>query len=128
MVGDLLFVLLLLLRQFASLGFIFQFFIGLIGRVCLIEAVSGVAHDHIQKSFEHFSFEIPFEVLSVNFMRPKRHENSIHILPIFKLLVELMARSCDCDITIKFHQHIGQISMADGVGLKYIRHYSNFTL
>lgn len=39
-----------------------------------------------------------------------------------------MARPCDRNITIEFHQDVGQIIMADAVCFEGLIHYASFVL
>lgn len=59
-------------------------------------------------------------------MKPEGHKYPINLLSVSKFGVELMARPSYCNITVKFHEAISQIFMANRIRFKGFVHYSCF--
>ena len=64
-------VFLVFFTEFSLLGLKIKFLKDNILLIGLIEAVSGVPHDHIQELLKHVTLEVTLEILSVNFVNPE---------------------------------------------------------
>lgn len=67
---QLLLIFLFFLCKFACLCLVLQLFISQILLVGLIEAVSGITHDHVQKSLKHLSLEIALQIFLIDIVNP----------------------------------------------------------
>lgn len=113
-------------RSFSLLGFqLLELLIILIG---LIEAISGIGHDHIEELLEERSFKVLLQVLSVALMRPQRSEDLIGVEPVLEFFVELVGSACDGDAAVKLYESVGQIPKSNPVISKDLMNQSSLVV
>ncbi len=83
-------VFFILFTQLAILFFLLEFFVLGVVRVGLVEAVSCIGHDHVEKLLKDSQFKVLSEVGSVDFVGPEGDENFIDVETVLEFGVELM--------------------------------------